>query len=567
MATVERERLHSEITGMAAEYDNGRTALLPVLHMLMDKYGVISREAMQETADALDLRPVDVYSTASFYSFFSTEPRGTHVIRLSTCMSSDIAGYRRVAAALENELGIRFGETTATGDVTLEYTSCIGMCDQSPAMLVDGKVYTRVTPVRVREIIEELKGRFAPKDDGAELVAPNICRSGVLLEKSADHMGLRKALGMNRADILAEIRTSNIRGRGGAGFPTAVKWQLAAAAGGAAKYVVCNADEGEPGTFKDRLLLMEYAHDMFDGMTIGALVVGARKGYLYLRAEYAFARKTLEAVLEERRRNNLLGTDIGGRKDFCFDIEIRLGAGAYICGEETALLESLEGKRGEPRNRPPFPVQNGFNMGPTIVNNVETFVAVTPILEQGGDWFTRQGTEKSTGTKLFSVSGACERPGIYEFPYGITVAELLKEVGGEKAKAVQVGGASGSCVPARDFDRTIGYEDISTGGSVIVFGPDQDMLDVAENFLAFFEEESCGQCVPCRKGCSRLLQGVEMLKAGVCSVSYAERLKDLGATMQLASKCGLGQSAPNAFLTIMESFAEEVFGRLPERRN
>ena len=567
MATIERERLHREIGDMAAQHDNRRTALLPILHMLMDTYGFISREAMQETADALHLRPVDVYSTVSFYTFFSTEPVGTHVIRLSTCMSSDIAGYRRVAAALENELGIRFGETTATGDITLEYTSCIGMCDQSPAMLVDGKVYTNVTPARVRNILEDFKGRFASGDDSGEQVAPNIRRSGVLLEKSGDHAGLRRAIGMNRTDILAEIRSSNIRGRGGAGFPTAVKWQLAAAAGGAEKYVVCNADEGEPGTFKDRLLLMEYAHDMFDGMTIGALAVGAHKGYLYLRAEYAFARQTLEAVLEERRQHNLLGADIGGREGFGFDIEIRLGAGAYICGEETALLESLEGKRGEPRNRPPFPVQNGFDMGPTIVNNVETFVAVARIMEHGGEWFARQGTEKSTGTKLFSVSGACERPGIYELPYGITVNELLGEVGGESAKAVQVGGASGSCIPARDFGRTIGYEDVSTGGSVIVFGPDQDMLDVAENFLAFFEEESCGQCVPCRKGCSRLLQGVEMLKAGVCSVSYADRLKDLGTTMQLASKCGLGQSAPNAFLAIMEHFGDEVFGRLPERRN
>jgi len=240
-----------------------------------------------------------------------------------------------------------------------------------------------------------------------------------------------------------------------------------------------------------------------------------------------------------------------------------MGAGAYVCGEETALIESLEGYRGEPRNRPPFPVDTGFQGNPTIVNNVETFIDAALIISKGADWFKEYGTEKSKGMKIFSVSGDCKHPGIYEFPFGITVADLLKEVGGENAKAVQIGGASGHCVARNNFHRTIAYEDYGSGGSIIVFGPDTDMLKVARNFLEFFVEESCGQCTPCREGTPKLLEGVEMLEQGRCSVAYLNELKKLGETIQLASKCGLGQSSPNAFLSIVENFKPEILGRVP----
>jgi len=378
--------------------------------------------------------------------------------------------------------------------------------------------------------------------------------------------GLKAALSKSRVDIITEITASGLKGRGGAGFPTGVKWNLAAAAHADQKFVICNADEGEPGTFKDRVILTDYADLVFEGMTIAGLAIGADKGLVYLRGEYTYLRQHLEETLERRRANNLLGKNVGGKDGFNFDIEIRMGSGAYVCGEETALIESLEGNRGEPRNRPPFPVDTGFNGRPTTVNNVETLAWVPCILSRGSDWFQSVGTDKSKGLKLFSVSGDCDKPGVYEFPMGITVAELLKEVGGSGAKAVQVGGASGRCVPASEFDRTIAYEDVSTGGSIMVFGPERDMLDIAENFLEFFVEESCGQCTPCREGNRKLLEGVRMLKAGTCSTAYLRELVSLGETMQLASKCGLGQSSPNAFISIVANFKDEIMGRTPSTR-
>ena len=383
----------------------------------------------------------------------------------------------------------------------------------------------------------------------------------ILFSGMKANAGLAAAIHKTRADIIAEIRNAGLKGRGGAGFPTGVKWNLAAAATNPRKFIVCNADEGEPGTFKDRVLLSEYADLVFEGMTIAALAIGAEQGTLYLRGEYRYLLAGLQACLAERREQNLLGPNVMGKEGFDFDIDIRLGSGAYVCGEETALIESMEGQRGEPRNRPPFPVDTGYLGCPTVVNNVETLALAACVLANGAEWFKKIGTEKSTGTKLFSVSGDCQHPGVYEFPMGITIAQLLNEVGGQNAKAVQVGGASGRCVPAKLFDHTLAYEDIPTGGSVIVFGPQRDMLQVARNFLEFFVEESCGQCTPCRLGNVKLLEGVEMLQEGRCSMKYLKELTALGETMQLASKCGLGQSSPNAFLSIVEQFKDEILGR------
>jgi [NiFe] hydrogenase diaphorase moiety large subunit len=388
-------------------------------------------------------------------------------------------------------------------------------------------------------------------------------RNPILFNDIPAESGLRRALEMHPLDIVAEVRASGLKGRGGAGFPTAMKWQLAAAAEGATKYVVCNADEGEPGTFKDRVLLSDFADLVFEGMTIASLAIGATGGIVYLRGEYTYLVAHLESVLARRRQANLLGNDILGRKDWNFDIVIHLGSGAYVCGEETALIESLEGHRGEPRNRPPFPVNTGYMGRPTIVNNVETLCLAARVLARGATWFRQYGTHASTGSKLFSVSGDCAKPGVYELPMGITIADLLVEVGGLGAKAVQVGGASGHCVPSRLFDRTLAFEDAPTGGSIIIFGQQRDMLAVARNFMEFFVDESCGQCTPCRYGNSVLLDGIERLEKGTCSIRHLNELKALGETMELASKCGLGQSAPKAFLSIIEHFHDEVLGREP----
>jgi [NiFe] hydrogenase diaphorase moiety large subunit len=389
--------------------------------------------------------------------------------------------------------------------------------------------------------------------------AVKIERTGpVLFSTYKRGEGIKKALKQKRKDILFELKDSGLKGRGGAGFPTSTKWMLTAAAKADKKFIICNADEGEPGTFKDRVLLMEYPALVFEGMIIGGYTVGAKVGIVYLRAEYEYMLEELETYLSNMREDNLLGEGILGT-DFSFDISIRLGSGAYVCGEETALIESLEGNRGEPRNRPPFPVNTGYLGYPTSVNNVETLSAVPHIIVKGGGWFKKLGTDRSSGSKLFSVSGDCEKPGVYELPWGITINELIEIVDAKNTKAVQVGGASGTCIPKSQFDRKFGYEDIPTGGSVIIFNESRNMLRVLKNFMEFFVEESCGQCTPCRIGNIKLLEGVEMIERGDFTFKYINTLKELGKTMQVASKCGLGQSSPNAFISILDNFKEEIF--------
>jgi len=545
------------IVAIVERHGADRTSLIPILQDIKRTRRGIDSQAMQIVADLLDIHPVEVYSVASFYAFLHGAPEGAYVVRLCGTLSCDFAGKDAVADALRDELGIDFDETTDDHLFTLEWASCVGMCDQGPALLVNDRVYTRVTPEMAREIVAAHRAAGAP--DGAQ----EIVTKGNELTYGAipAGAGLKAALAMPRGDIVDTVSASSLKGRGGAGFPTGMKWNFCAAEKSDQKYIICNADEGEPGTFKDRVILREFPDLVFEGMTIGGRAIGAGMGIVYLRAEYAYLRHHLNEVIRRRREAGLLGKNVGGVEGFDFDIVVANGAGAYVCGEETALIESLEGFRGEPRNRPPFPAVAGFLNHPTVVNNVETLASVACVFAKGVDWFKGFGTDKSTGYKLFSVSGDCEKPGVYEFPWGITVADLLKEVGGTGAKAVQIGGASGVCVPARDFERRLAFEDIPTGGSVMVIGPDRDMLDVAENFLEFFVEESCGQCTPCRLGNAQLLEGVELLKKGDCTPEHLADLKGLGATMQVASKCGLGQTSPSAFLTIVDGFADDVTTR------
>ncbi|ROL61774.1 iron hydrogenase [Bacteroidetes/Chlorobi group bacterium ChocPot_Mid] len=371
---------------------------------------------------------------------------------------------------------------------------------------------------------------------------------------------LYKALKMSPSDLILEVRESGLKGRGGAGFPTGTKWMLASAAVSDKKFVVCNADEGEPGTFKDRVLLDEFSDLVFYGMIMCGYAIRANKGFVYLRGEYRYLLDKLLKYLDKMHEENLLGKNILN-SGFDFDIEIRLGSGAYVCGEESALIESLEGHRGESRNRPPFPVNTGYMGHPTVVNNVETFATVPIIISRGAEWFTTVGTLNSKGTKLISVSGDCKEPGVYEVPFGISINDILKLVKAENTKAVQVGGASGHCVPKEQFDRALSFEDLSTGGSIMIFNESRDMLHILKNFMEFFVEESCGQCTPCRIGNIKLLEGVEKVEAGDCALSYIKELIELGKSMQLASKCGLGQSSPNPFISIMTNFENEIFSQ------
>ena len=579
MVTQDLERLRQEVEEIAALTNFSRASLIPILRRVKEKYRELDSDAMQIIADVVGAHPVEVEAVATFYSFLRPDKQGYYIFRLCRTYSCELAGKDAVAQALQKELGIGFGETSADGAFTLEWANCMGMCDQGPALMVNEDVYTKVTPEKVAGIVAEYKSRYqaiaaqATPDvqtvaDAAEKARVPVIeaslaepRNELTFSTVTPGEGLARALSMSRADIIDLIRDSGLKGRGGAGFPTGVKWNLAAAETRQPKYIMCNADEGEPGTFKDRLLLSGYADLVMEGMTIAARAIGASLGLIYLRAEYGYLRHHLEQVIRRRKEAGLLGKDIGGIPGFNFTIMVAMGAGAYVCGEETALIESLEGFRGEPRNRPPFPVVSGFLNRPSVVNNVETLAWVPCILAKGVDWFKSVGTEKSAGRKLFSVSGDCARPGIYEFPFGITVAELLKEVGGEDAKAVQIGGASGRCVPRSHFERQLAYEDIPTGGSIIVIGPNRDMLSLAHNLMEFFVDESCGQCTPCRIGNAKLLEGVVMLQEGTCTPQYLDELKSLANTMQVASKCGLGQTSSVALMSILEHFGDEIHAR------
>jgi len=363
---------------------------------------------------------------------------------------------------------------------------------------------------------------------------------------------LLKAFRMSGTEVINELLNSELRGRGGAGFPTGMKWKLCAAEKGDEKYIVCNADEGEPGTFKDREILDRVAYKVYAGMAIAGKAVGATRGFVYLRGEYKFL---IPHLLIELDGFHKMIDEIG----YNFKIEFKLGSGAYICGEESALFESIEGKRGEPRNKPPYPTTCGLFGKPTVVNNVETLVNTIIIIKYGSEWYKKMGTRYSTGAKVFSVSGDTPNPGIYELELGMTVLEFVKEFGDGDTKAVQIGGASGFCVPRKAFANTIiGFEGVPTGGSMKLFNSSRSMYNVLHNYLDFFAEESCGQCTPCRVGCQQLLKGVEAVKRSEMKSTYLNELIKLADTMKIASKCGLGQSVGNAFNSIVGNFREEI---------
>jgi [NiFe] hydrogenase diaphorase moiety large subunit len=369
------------------------------------------------------------------------------------------------------------------------------------------------------------------------------CDTGAILDK---------VLKRTPEDIINEMIDSGLRGRGGAGFPTGLKWKFTRSEDSFDKYIICNADEGEPGTFKDREILERVPNKVFTGMAIAGYAIGAKEGFIYIRGEYRFLRKQLTAQIAEF--NQILKN-----KGLDFTIDIRWGSGAYICGEESALFESMEGKRGEPRNKPPYPTVSGFRNKPTVINNVETLVYATMINRIGADKFKEMGTRDSRGSKVFSISGDTPKAGIYELEMGLKVSDFVNEFGDGDTKAVQIGGAGGTCVPRKKFDdMIIGYEGVPTGGSMMLFNSSRSMYNVLHDYLEFFAEESCGQCTPCRVGCQQLLKGIEAVKRGERPPSYLDDLKSLAGSMRISAKCGLGQSVANPFTTIIDNFREEI---------
>ena len=380
----------------------------------------------------------------------------------------------------------------------------------------------------------------------------HIKRVDLIFEKADCREILEKIMRMEPDAICQELLDSDLKGRGGAGFPTGMKWRYASMEKEPVKYIVCNADEGEPGTFKDREILDDVPGKVFCGMAIAARAVGAKTGFLYLRAEYKFLIPKLNQQLH-------LFHQMMDEYNLNFRIKVRLGSGAYICGEESALFESIEGKRGEPRNKPPYPTTSGLFGKPTAINNVETLVYAVMIIKYGASHFKELGTKDSRGSKVFSVSGDTPKAGIFELELGMSVSEFVDEFGDGDTKAVQVGGASGFCVPRKRFEETIiGFEGVPTGGSMKLFNSTRSMYNVLHNYLDFFTEESCGQCTPCRVGCQQLLKGIEAVKRGEKNSKYLDELVKLAKTMKRASKCGLGQSVGNAFGSIVENFREEI---------
>ena len=553
------------VNRVVAHHDGDVHELVQILREVQEALDWISPETIDCLVAALGVPRTKIEAVAGFYSFFYLVPRGRYRVLFSDNITDRMAGSEALKNRMCRNLWIEPGKVSEDGLVSVDLTSCTGMCDQGPGMLVNNRAITRLDDARLDAICELIRDTVPLEQWPADFfrVDSNVRRADMLLGGDmAPGAAMKAATARGAAGMLEELRLAGLRGRGGAGFATATKWSMCREAAGEAHYVVCNADEGEPGTFKDRVLLTERPDLVFEGMTLCAQVLGAQRGFLYLRGEYRYLLDALQAVLERRRTAGLLGRSIMGIDGFDFDIRIHLGAGAYVCGEESALIESLEGKRGTPRNRPPFPVTCGYRDQPTVVNNVETFASAALIGLHGGVWFAAVGSGQSAGTKLLSVSGDCERPGIYEYPFGVTIAQVLEDCGAEDTQAVQVGGPSGMCIAASEFSRRIAFEDVPTAGAFMAFGAQRDMFDVARNFTRFFAHESCGFCTPCRVGTSLLNNLMDKLARGQGSPYDFSEIEKLNRRLQSLSHCGLGHSACNPVLETIAKFRSSYERRL-----
>ncbi|MGD9022041.1 MAG: NAD(P)H-dependent oxidoreductase subunit E [Lysobacterales bacterium] len=559
------QNLERFLDDLLAKSGDAPERLLQLLIAIQREYSHVPNEAIQFLSERLGVPPVQIYSVIEFYSFLHRNPRGEYDIYFSDNITDRMLGNRALMEGMCKKLGVELGVPRADGKVTVDMTSCTGLCDQGPAMLINGIAISRLTEERIHKIVGLIEAgipvnrwpkRFFQIED-------NIRRRDMLLTEDLIQGSAIESFLVKGADaVLRDMERSGLKGRGGAGFNTAMKWRFCRDAESDEHFVVCNADEGEPGTFKDRILLNSWADCVFEGMTICGAIIGARKGFLYLRGEYFYMLEALEKTLQERRDAKLLGKAILGRDGFDFDIEIHLGAGAYVCGEESALIESLEGKRGRPRIRPPFPVTSGYLKKPTVVNNVETFVAAARIAVFGGEWFRSKGTEQSHGTKLLSISGDCARPGIYEYAWGVTIRQVLEDCGAEDTQAVQLSGAAGVTIPPQEFYRKIAFEDVPTGGSFMIFNDQRDLLKMVLNFTRFFCHESCGFCTPCRVGGQLVNDIIEKVMVGYATSNDIDELRKIGKVMQGASHCGLGSTAPNAVLDTLEKFPSTYSKRL-----
>jgi NADH-quinone oxidoreductase subunit F len=560
----------SLLTPLIEKY-NGRKreALLPMLHGAQAVYGWLPGEVQQAIGETLRVPLADVHGVIEFYTMFYNEPTARKVVRVCEDPACYLAGGEGVMAAVEAKLGLRSGETTTDTEVTYEHVPCLGMCELSPAALNGVRPAGELTPEDVDDFLAGTYPEPNAKVYGKPLYL--LKRLGKVdpysLEDYKAHggyQGLRKALAMTPENLIELVEASGILGRGGAMFPTGRKWRFTRGAPGSAadKHIVVNADESEPGTFKDRCLMEEDPFAVVESATLAGYAVGAEKGWIFVRGEYPRSFQRLQNAVGQARAAGYLGQNVLDKAGFHFDIEVRMGAGAYICGEETALFEAIEGKRGFPRIKPPFPTTHGLFMQPTAVNNVETLVAALVVLEMGLEAWQQLGTENSPGTKLFCLSGHVGKPGIYELPFGLTIRELIEMAGGvrgQEIQAVLMGGAAGVFIGEEKLDMPLTYEDsresgIPLGsGVVMVFNEAADLRKAMYQLSRFFAHESCGKCFPCQLGSQRQMEILDRIaNDGGVNAGDMQALLDLGFTMTETSLCGLGQTAASAVVSAIQ---------------
>jgi [NiFe] hydrogenase diaphorase moiety large subunit len=549
-----------------------RSGLLDHLWSLQRMHGCIRAEDIAACSQALGISSIEVEGVVSFYHFLTRQPVGRHTIYVDRSAVAECKGFERVKEAFEKATGATLNGVDPSGQFGLFETACIGLSDFEPAALIDFHPFTSLNSLKVKDIVARLKQGAVPADicdpvlDHIRFVPGGD--KALLLREYDRGCAVNRLKAMSPAAVIEAVKHSGVCGMGGAFFPAGLKWEACAREASQPKYIVCNADEGEPGTFKDRVLLNAMPGLVLEGMTVAARAVGAAEGIVYLRAEYAWLKHKLDREIERFRRMNLLGRDIAGIEGFDFDISVQLGAGAYVCGEETALLNSLEGKRGEPRNKRYFPTQRGYRQQPTVVNNVETLCAAARVIELGADRFLQAGTATSPGTKLLSISGDCRLPGVYEIEWGTTVRAVLEMCEADRPHIVQVSGPSGECLSMAEVDRAIALDDLRCGGSFMVFSRSRNLLDLLRNFNSFFKTESCGLCTPCRAGNFILEKKLELFAARLASASDIEDARSWGHIMQMTCRCGLGRSAPNALLSAQRKFPgyfAELVSENPER--
>jgi NADH-quinone oxidoreductase F subunit len=595
-APLSQETL-TKVDAIIARHKDQPGALMPVLQEVQEAVGYLPPAVQERIALGLNIQGSEVFGVMSFYSMYTWKPKGKYVIRMCESPPCHVVNAENMLHALQQELGIGIGETTADGLFTLELTACLGVCEVAPAMQINEVVVGNLTPAKIKAVLADYRTgkavdfkqmRYSTNDfriykqspadlillDNVGVIDPTKVEDYVA---KGGYQTLKKVLTtMTPEAVVEEVKTSGLRGRGGAGFPTGLKWSFTRPLQVPQKYVICNADEGEPGTIKDRYIMEGDPHKVLEGMAIAGFAVGASQGFIYVRGEYYLSKLRLNQAIEQAKAKGYLGEKLFGT-DFSFDVEVRSGFGCYICGEETALIESIEGKRGYPRMKPPFPGVAGLWHKPTIVNNVESLASVPAILAKGGAWYKSLGTADTTGTKIYQIIGHVKTPQIVEVPAGLTLRELIDTYGGglkngSKFKMCQTGGASAGLVTAAALDTPIDYGSMAKvggalgSGTMLVMDESVCAVDFIRSVAVFFRHESCGQCTPCREGTPRILETITRITQGQGKMADLDFLERLAGVLTDASFCPLGQTAGSPMLSAFKNFRQEFEEHILEKK-